>query len=138
MTQINKAQDHTDGPVNNRLARHGHVSYLEIPAVNCKHSAVFYEAIFSWQIRDRDTARPSFDDLSGDLIGRWVTGRAPSREPGLVPYVYVDRIDDVVQRVATHGGEIVKPPYSEGDLWVATFRDPAGNLIGLWQFKPAD
>ena len=31
------------------------------------------------------------------------------------------------------GGEIVLPPYQEGDLWVATFRDPAGNLIGVWQ-----
>jgi predicted enzyme related to lactoylglutathione lyase len=24
----------------------------------------------------------------------------------------------------------------EGDLWVATVRDPAGNLIGLWQEGP--
>jgi hypothetical protein len=24
-------------------------------------------------------------------------------------------------------------PYPEGDLWVATFRDPAGNVLGVWQ-----
>jgi len=32
-----------------------------------------------------------------------------------------------------HGGEVVKAPYPEGNLWVATVRDPAGNMIGLWQ-----
>jgi hypothetical protein len=65
-----------------------------------------------------------------------VTGRAVSREPGLLPFIYVDRIDDVVERVVTRGGEVVKPPYPEGDLWVATFRDPAGNLVGVWQAGP--
>jgi predicted enzyme related to lactoylglutathione lyase len=124
------------GTVDKGLARHGHVSYLEIPAVDAGLSAVFYEAVFGWSIHRRDTGRHSFDDGSGNLIGAWVTGRAVSREPGLVPYIYVDRIDDVVERVVARGGEIVKPPYAEGDLWVATFRDPAGNLIGLWQAGP--
>ena len=34
------------------------------------------------------------------------------------------------------GGEIVKAPYPEGNLLVATVRDPAGNVIGLWQEAP--
>jgi predicted enzyme related to lactoylglutathione lyase len=28
---------------------------------------------------------------------------------------------------------VVDERYAEGDLWVATFRDPAGNVIGVWQ-----
>jgi predicted enzyme related to lactoylglutathione lyase len=119
--------------VDKRLARHGHVSYLEIPAVDIEQSAGFYESVLGWQIHQGQSGHISFDDRSGDLIGRWVTGRLASREPGLVPYIYVDRIDDVVQRVLNQGGEIVKAPYPEGDLWVATFRDPAGNVIGIWQ-----
>ena len=119
--------------VDNRLARHGHVSYLEIPAVDIEQSAAFYGAVFGWHIHRRDSGHISFDDCSGDLIGHWVTGRAVSREPGLVPYIYVDRIDSIVEVVVTQGGEVVKPPYPEGDLWVATFRDPAGNLMGIWQ-----
>ena len=122
--------------VDKGLARHGHVSYLEIPALDAEQSAVFYEAVFGWSIHRRDTGDRSFDDRSGDLIGRWVTGRAASREFGLAPYIYVDGIDDIVGRVVKQGGEVVKPPYPEGDLWVATFRDPAGNLMGLWQAGP--
>jgi predicted enzyme related to lactoylglutathione lyase len=25
-----------------------------------------------------------------------------------------------------------------GDLWVATFRDPAGNILGVWQRGPRE
>jgi uncharacterized protein len=118
------------------LARHGHVSYLEIPAVDPDRSATFYGVVFGWNIRRRDTGPPSFDDQSGSLIGRWVTGRAASTEPGLLPFIYVDRIDDVVEQVRAQGGEVVAPPYPEGNLWVATFRDPAGNMMGVWQAGP--
>jgi predicted enzyme related to lactoylglutathione lyase len=121
------------GGVEKGLARHGHVSYLEIPAANAEQSAAFYEAVFGWEVRPRENGPPSFDDRSGSLIGRWVVGRVPSREPGLLPFIYVDGIDAVVERVVKCGGKIVQPPYPEGDLWVATFRDPAGNLMGIWQ-----
>ena len=67
---------------------------------------------------------------------RWVTDRAIAREPGLLTYFYVDRIDEAVERATAHGGEIVQTPYAEGNLWVATVCDPAGNLIGLWQEGP--
>jgi predicted enzyme related to lactoylglutathione lyase len=122
--------------VDKELARHGHVSYLEIPAADADKSADFYEAVFGWSIRRRDNGHISFDDRSGDLIGGWVTDRKASREPGLLAYIYVDRIDEIVQRIVKQGGEIVKSPYPEGDLWVATFRDPAGNVLGIWQAGP--
>jgi predicted enzyme related to lactoylglutathione lyase len=30
----------------------------------------------------------------------------------------------------------VTEPYPEGDLWVAVFRDPSGNVLGVWQHGP--
>jgi hypothetical protein len=30
----------------------------------------------------------------------------------------------------------VVSPYPEGDLWVAAFRDPVGNVVGVWQTGP--
>jgi predicted enzyme related to lactoylglutathione lyase len=115
------------------LARHGGLSYLEIPAVDAQKSGAFYQQVLGWKLEWRKTGDPRFEDATGHLIGRWVTGRAPSREPGLLSYFYVARIDDAVGRVVRHGGEIVQAPYPEGNLWVATVRDPAGNVIGLWQ-----
>ena len=123
----------TNTGVGEGLARHGGLSYLEIPAVDPKQSAVFYGQTLGWSLRLNEADDPRFEDATGHLIGRWVTGRAISRQPGLLAYFYVDRIDDVVDRVARHGGEIVQAPYAEGNLLVATVRDPAGNVIGLWQ-----
>jgi predicted enzyme related to lactoylglutathione lyase len=122
--------------VDARLARHGGLSYLEIPAIDPRRSADFYEKVLGWNLRERDTDDPRFEDATGHLIGRWMTGREIAREPGLFPYFYVDRIDDAVARVVAQGGEVAEAPYPEGNLWVATFRDPAGNLIGLWQVGP--
>ena len=118
--------------VETRLTRNGSISYLFLPAVDVHQSAAFYEQIFGWKITGRDTNHPSFDDGTGHLSGAWATDQAISREPGVLLYIYVDRIDEILQQIGTHGGEIVKEPYPEGNLWVATFRDPAGNVIGLW------
>ena len=112
--------------------------YLEIPAVDVRRSAVFYEKVFGWNIRHRDTDRPSFDDAAG-VSGAWVTGRKAAAEPGLLPYIWVDGIDAVLARVAAHGGAVVEPvrhDHPDSASWIATFRDPAGNLIGLYQEAP--
>jgi predicted enzyme related to lactoylglutathione lyase len=93
--------------------------------------------VFAWNIRRRESTRPSFDD-AGNVSGAWATGRPVSREPGLLPYVWVDSIDGTLAQVAAHGGDIVDAPHldSPGGEWIATFRDPAGNLMGLYQEGP--
>jgi predicted enzyme related to lactoylglutathione lyase len=122
--------------VDRRLARPGGLSYLEIPAVDAEQSAAFYGQVLGWRLERRAAGDLRFEDATGHLLGRWVTGPAPSREPGLLAYFYVAGIDDAVGRVVAHGGEVVKAAYAEGNLWVATVRDPAGNMLGLWQEGP--
>jgi len=111
--------------------------YLEIPAVDVHQSAAFYEKVFGCNIRNRDSARPSFD--LGGVSGAWVTGRPINREPGLLPYIWVDGIDEVLARAASHGGEVVDVvhhDHPDSTCWIATFRDLAGNPIGLYQEAP--
>ena len=113
--------------------------YLEIPALDVHRSAAFYEQVFGWHIRHRETARPSFDDATGNVSGAWVTGRKISREPGLLPYIWVDSIDATLSRVTEQGGEIVETPHPDAPgstSWIATFRDAAGNAMGLYQEGP--
>jgi predicted enzyme related to lactoylglutathione lyase len=47
---------------------------------------------------------------------------------------YVEDIDAAIDRAAAAGGEVVSPPTAQADIHVARVRDPAGNLIGVWQF----
>jgi uncharacterized glyoxalase superfamily protein PhnB len=113
--------------------------YLHIPAVDVRQSVSFYEKVFSWNIRRRDSAHPSFDDATGYVSGAWFTGGAISREPGLHPFIWVDDIDATLARVSDNGGEVVEASHHDSPgstSWIATFRDPAGNAIGLYQESP--
>jgi hypothetical protein len=117
----------------NPLNRHGHLSYIEMPALDATRSADFYESVFGWTIRARDAAGSSFTDPNGDLIGHFVTGVPIAREPSLQLFISVDDVRATLERIVALGGQIVKEPYPEGALTVATFRDPAGNVMGIWQ-----
>ncbi|MGH9879834.1 MAG: VOC family protein [Pyrinomonadaceae bacterium] len=118
------------------LFGHGRLSYMQIPAIDVRESARFYEKVFGWEVRGDSIDHLGFNDATGDMIGAWVTDRAISREPGVLPYIYVHGIDAILEQITASAGEVVKPPYPEGNLWVATFRDPAGNVIGVWQQGP--
>jgi uncharacterized protein len=120
------------GGVEESLAQHGKVSYIEIPAADIAASAAFYEKVFGWETEVRSAELGSFR-APGDVIGHLATGRSISREAGIAPYIYVEAIEDTVALIKENGGEIVREPYPEGNLRVATFRDPAGNLLGVWQ-----
>jgi len=115
------------------LAQHGKVSYLEIPAIYPLDSADFYEAVFGWKIERRAPDNVSFFDGAGQLLGRLIPDRAPAATPGFLPYKSVDQVGATVENIAASGGVIVSAPYPEGNLTIATFRDPAGNLLGIWQ-----
>jgi predicted enzyme related to lactoylglutathione lyase len=142
----------------NPLARHGGLSYLEIPALDPGTSAAFYEQVVGWKIEQRAPGDVRFSDAAGLLIGRWVTGRASdptaedprpageagvptprarppiAREAGFCPVIYVEGLDAAAARVEAAGGEMIQPPHAEGDVRVARVRDPAGNALGLWEF----
>ena len=116
----------------NPVFRPNGISYLEIPALDVIMSAEFYRSGFGWKIR-KDPTSTSFEDGSGHVIGHWVTDRPVARDSRVVPYIYVVSVDATLEKISALGGEIVKTPYKEGNLKVATFRDPSGNLLGIWQ-----
>jgi uncharacterized protein len=124
---------HTESPV----FRPGGVSYLHIPGGDPSRTAAFYGTVFGWKLGGRPE-EPSFEDGTGHVIGHFVRDQQPAGGNGVRPYVYVESVDGTLEKVAAEGGEIVREPYPEGGLWVATFRDPAGNVIGVWQRGPRE
>ena len=111
------------------------ICYLEIPATDSHTSAEFYEGVFGWNIRRRDSAQPSFDDPSG-VSGAFVTYLKAAPEPGLLPSIWVDDINAMVAKVKAHGGEIVEYPRPDSPgstCLISTFRDPAGNSLRLYE-----
>jgi uncharacterized protein len=115
--------------------RPGGVSYLRIPAPDVQTTAAFYEAVFHWRLRG-DPEEPGFDDATGHVIGHFMPDLTVAGDAGFQPFIYVDRLAATVEAVVEQGGEVMTPPYPEGDLWVAVFRDPVGNVVGAWQHGP--
>jgi predicted enzyme related to lactoylglutathione lyase len=120
-----------------RVFRDAGVSYLQIPASDPQKAAAFYQGVFGWTV-DTNRPDPSFADGTGHVIGHFIADASVAGEAGVRPFIYVERVDDTLEKVAAHGGAVVTTPYPEGDLWVATFRDPAGNVLGVWQRGPRD
>ena len=114
----------------------GKICYIELPASDVARSADFYKRVFGWNTRTRGDGSTAFDDTTGEVSGAWVLGRPPAGTPGLLFYIMVDSVRATVDTVVANGGEIVQPLGADAPEITARFRDPGGNVIGLYQ-EPA-
>jgi uncharacterized protein len=121
--------------VERHVARVAGISYLRIPAAEPDRLASFYEEVFGWTV-DRGREEPSFTDGTGHVIGHFSPQHQVAGEAGVRPYIFVEGVDETLDKVTANGGVVETAAYPEGDLWVATFRDPTGNVIGVWQQGP--
>jgi hypothetical protein len=111
----------------------GKICYVEIPADDVARATAFYAGAFGWRIRRRGDGQVAFDDPTGEVSGTWVSGRPPSGQPGLLLYVMVDDVAEAIRAALAHGGVLVQPIGADAPEITARVRDPAGNVIGLYQ-----
>lgn len=114
----------------------GKICYVEMPTSDVTRSADFYSKVFGWAIRQRGDGSTAFDDGPGEVSGTWVRGRSPASEPGLLVYIMVDSVAATLETIVANGGQIVQPIGADAPEITARFRDPGGNVIGLYQ-QPA-
>jgi predicted enzyme related to lactoylglutathione lyase len=111
----------------------GKICYLEIPAVDIKASASFYNKVFGWRIREDNGRRVAFDDTVGQVRGMWVKDRPPSKDPGLLISIMVDDIEATLEAIKNNGGKVVQPVGMDAPEITARFSDLAGNVLALYQ-----
>ena len=113
--------------------RNGKVCYIEIPATDVAESAAFYRKVFGWDIRQRGDGHTAFDDPTGEVSGSWVLGRTPTSEPNPLVYIMVDSAVATLDAIVANGGKVAQPIGADAPEITARFRDPAGNVFGLYQ-----
>jgi len=111
----------------------GKICYIEMPATDIARSADFYSRVFAWKTRKRGDGSTAFDDTVRQVSGTWRTDRSPSAGPGLLIYIMVDDINVTIDLIKQHGGEIVQAVGADAPEITARFRDPGGNVLGLYQ-----
>jgi predicted enzyme related to lactoylglutathione lyase len=89
--------------------------------------------VFGWKLGKRGDGSTSFDDPTGEVRGTWVVGRAATSAPGLLVYIMVDNIAEALDAVVRYGGEALQPIDTDTLQLIGRFRDPGGNVIGLYQ-----
>jgi predicted enzyme related to lactoylglutathione lyase len=114
------------------------VVYFEIPALDLERACDFYSKVFETTLTKDivDGYQMAFFESSGDSFG--ATGAlvvgdvyVPSHQ-GCFLYFGVESIDEKVARALVHGGSVLYPKKSNGDLgFVAEIQDTEGNRIAL-------
>ncbi|NLE70482.1 MAG: VOC family protein [Actinomycetales bacterium] len=113
---------------------HGDITHIDIPVSDLRAASAFYGRVFGWQIAEM----PGFEGYPMWQAPNGVSGGglAPRSEDFTAPrsYVEVDSIDDVLRQVTELGGRVGLPKSPIDDTsWWASFIDPDGNEIGLFE-----
>ena len=109
----------------------GKICYIEIPATDIPRSADFYHQVFGWHIRKRGDGHIAFDDSVGEVSGTWVLDRPPA-SPGFMVYIMVDSVAATLEKMSALGCQIMQPIGIDAPEITARFRDPGGNVFGLY------
>ena len=112
--------------------------HIDIPATDQGRSKEFYGTVFGWQMQDLPEGDYTMITTSEDGILSGIgslataTGKS-SPAAGPVPYVRPGNFEETLAAVERAGGEVIIPKTDVlGYGWFAQFKDPDGNVIGLW------
>jgi hypothetical protein len=116
----------------------GTPSWVDIGTTNFDVTHAFYTGLFGWGHRDAGPV-----DLTGGygfytLRDKMVAGYGPNQDPAggsvWTTYVSVDDADDVASKVLPAGGSVLSGPVTVMSAGrSATFADPGGAMIAIWQ-----
>jgi uncharacterized protein len=111
----------------------GKICYLEIPSRNVQESSSFYHTVFDWEIRQRDDGSTSFNDGVGAVSGTWIPDWKSVSEIGVLVHIMVDDMVVTMEKIKANNGTIVQEVGMHLPEITARFRDPSGNVFGLYQ-----
>lgn len=127
------------------------IVHFEIPADDLDRAKSFYGSVFGWDLSttpmpgggeytsvvttpvDEQTMTPTEPGaINGGMFQRDETLTSP------VLTIDVDAIDDALAQVESSGGTVVAPRTEIPGMGAfAYFKDPEGNVLGLWETIPA-
>ncbi len=117
----------------------GVVNWIELPSSDLEQSCEFYSRVFGWRITRHESWPdfPMWADSKGEVGGAFRTGLKPMTEAGVLMHISVDSIENALAAIEAAGGKRLhgKEFISDDIGWWATFCDPTGNVLGL--FEPA-
>jgi predicted enzyme related to lactoylglutathione lyase len=118
------------------MASHPHpVVHLELHTRDLPSASAFYSRLLHWSPERIEAGCASY--LSLELGGGFGGGivECTTRRPVWLPYVEVDRIDEVTDRARQLGASAILEPREGPAGWRSVVATPAGGEIAFWQPK---
>jgi predicted enzyme related to lactoylglutathione lyase len=118
---------------------------FEVPTSDEERAARFFANVFGWQRKDRregsgeipllETGPDKEMGINGSL---YLKSRVPAENARFINMIEVDNIDSYIAKLKSHGAAILfgKATLSGGG-YLAYFRDPDGNVMGIMQYDRA-
>ena len=115
------------------------VMHFEIPCENPQTTMDFFKEVFGWSFEQWGTEQywtaRTGDENSPGINGGFMKKRDPNQP--VTNSIEVANLDQSAEKIKQTGGTIVVPKMGiPGMGWVAYFKDPDGNLHGLFQSDP--
>ncbi len=113
----------------------GSVCHTEIYANDLGETMMFYAELFDWDVRNAMNGYGMWKDPNGVEGGFSTTGRP--NDTGCTLYIKVNDMQAYLDKLREKNVEIVqdKTHIAPDFGYFSLFKDPGGNLIGLWSRK---
>jgi predicted enzyme related to lactoylglutathione lyase len=112
----------------------------EIPAVNPEAAGKFYQELFGWKLQhDHELNYSMWEDGTGSGGGfPAVSDETPAGQ--VLVYIDSEDIDADLKKVEELGGKVLRKKDEIPQTgWFAFFKDPTGNVVGLYtSMNPRD
>lgn len=118
------------------------ITHFAIHIDNIERAKSFYDGVFDWGFnsygQDDFLQIKSDKSENGELIGAMQSRKyspVPDKIIGLECSIGVENIDDIIEKVKSHGGQILMPKTAIPHVgWIAKFLDTEGNLMCGMQY----
>ncbi len=117
------------------------IVHFELPCDNPERAAAFYRKVFDWDIKKWDGPVEYWLVMTGDESEPGIDGGLARRRDAsetVANTIQVPSVDEYISRVTNNGGTIVVPKSPiPGVGWLAYFKDPENNLMGIMEPDPS-
>ena len=111
------------------------VVHLELHTGDLPRASAFYSQLLRWRAQRIDAAAGSYHALElGGGFGGGIVECSTAR-PVWLPYVEVERVDEVTDRAGQLGASVLLAPREGPAGWRSVVTTPDGGEIAFWQPK---
>jgi predicted enzyme related to lactoylglutathione lyase len=111
------------------------IVHIEFAAPDQAAAGKFYSDLFGWNIQPFPEYHYYTFETGPDEVGGGINPVSESYPAGTVVfYVHTDDIAATLKKAESLGAVTLMEQMEVGSMgWMGMFRDPAGNMIGLWK-----